>query len=29
MSAVWEELRDLLYRPDEHITPLDPEDLGL
>ncbi len=29
MSAVWEDLRGLLYRPDEHITPLDPTDLGL
>ena len=24
MAAVWEELRDLLYRPDENISPLDP-----
>jgi len=29
MAEVWEELRDLLYRPDESISPLDPLKLGL
>jgi poly-gamma-glutamate capsule biosynthesis protein CapA/YwtB (metallophosphatase superfamily) len=29
MSEVWEEMRDVLYRPDEHVTPLNPADLGL
>jgi poly-gamma-glutamate capsule biosynthesis protein CapA/YwtB (metallophosphatase superfamily) len=29
MAGVWEELRDLLYRPDENISPLDPAELGL
>jgi len=29
MSVVWEDLRGLLYKPDERITPLDPKDLGL
>jgi poly-gamma-glutamate capsule biosynthesis protein CapA/YwtB (metallophosphatase superfamily) len=29
MAQVWEELRDLLYRPDERIAPLRPADLGL
>jgi poly-gamma-glutamate capsule biosynthesis protein CapA/YwtB (metallophosphatase superfamily) len=29
MAQVWEELRALLYRPDENIEPLDPADLGL
>jgi poly-gamma-glutamate capsule biosynthesis protein CapA/YwtB (metallophosphatase superfamily) len=29
MAGVWEELRDILYRPDENIAPIDPADLGL
>jgi len=29
MTQVWEELRDMLYRPDEGIQPLDPSVLGL
>ncbi len=29
MNQVWEELREMLYRPDENIAPLDPADLGL
>jgi poly-gamma-glutamate capsule biosynthesis protein CapA/YwtB (metallophosphatase superfamily) len=29
MDQVWEELNDMLYRPDEDILPLDPTDLGL
>lgn len=29
MNQVWEELRDLLYRPDEKISPLGPTELGL
>ncbi len=29
MSTVWDDLRGLLYRPDEGIVPLDPKDLGL
>lgn len=29
MAAVWEELRELIYRPDENIAPLNPADLGL
>jgi poly-gamma-glutamate synthesis protein (capsule biosynthesis protein) len=29
MTQVWEELRDILYRPDEDIRPLNPGDLGL
>jgi poly-gamma-glutamate capsule biosynthesis protein CapA/YwtB (metallophosphatase superfamily) len=29
MAAVWEDVRDLLYRPDEDISPLVPADLGL
>ncbi len=29
MAEVWEELRDVVGRPDENILPLDPADLGL
>jgi poly-gamma-glutamate capsule biosynthesis protein CapA/YwtB (metallophosphatase superfamily) len=29
MAQVWEELRAMLYRPDENIEPLDPMHLGL
>jgi hypothetical protein len=29
MSAIWDDLRGLLYRPDERIRPLDLRDLGL
>jgi poly-gamma-glutamate capsule biosynthesis protein CapA/YwtB (metallophosphatase superfamily) len=29
MAEVWEELREVLYRPDENIAPLDPADIGL
>lgn len=29
MAQVWEDLRELLYRPDENIAPLDPADIGL
>ena len=29
MAAVWDEIRDLLYLPDENIAPLVPSDLGL
>lgn len=29
MNQVWDELEDLLYRPDEGVVPLDPRDLGL
>ena len=29
MAAVWEELRSVLYRPDENIRNLDPAELGL
>jgi len=29
MAQVWEELRAVLYRPDEDIVPLDPAQLGL
>jgi len=29
MAQIWEELRTVLYRPDENIKPLDPADLGL
>jgi poly-gamma-glutamate synthesis protein (capsule biosynthesis protein) len=29
MAQLWEEVRALLYRPDERITPLYPADLGL
>jgi poly-gamma-glutamate capsule biosynthesis protein CapA/YwtB (metallophosphatase superfamily) len=29
MAQVWEELNDMLYRPDEGIVPLDPTDLGI
>jgi poly-gamma-glutamate capsule biosynthesis protein CapA/YwtB (metallophosphatase superfamily) len=29
MAQVWEDLRELLYRPDESIRPLDPSDIGL
>ena len=29
MAAVWDEVRDLLYRPSEDITPLAPSELGL
>lgn len=29
MAQVWEDLRELLYRPDENIAPLDPSDIGL
>lgn len=29
MAQVWEELRPLLYSPDQNIAPLDPNDLGL
>jgi poly-gamma-glutamate synthesis protein (capsule biosynthesis protein) len=29
MSTVWDELRDMLYRPDENIRSLDPAELGL
>ena len=29
MAAVWEELRSVLYRPDENIRSLDPAELGL
>ena len=29
MAAVWDEVRQLLYRPDESISPLAPADIGL
>jgi poly-gamma-glutamate synthesis protein (capsule biosynthesis protein) len=29
MDQVWEELSEMLYRPNEHIKPLDPAALGL
>lgn len=29
MDQVWEELNQMLYRPDEDIRPLDPRDIGL
>jgi len=29
MTAVWEEARSSLYRPDEQIRPLIPSELGL
>lgn len=29
MAQVWEEFREMLYRPDENIVPLDPARLGL
>ena len=29
MAQVWEDLRRLLYRPDENIRPLDPSNIGL
>ena len=29
MAQVWEEIRELLYRPNENIVPLNPRDLGL
>ncbi len=29
MAQVWNEVRDALYRPDEGIAPLDPQELGL
>lgn len=29
MAQIWEELREVLYRPDEDIVPLDPARLGL
>jgi len=29
MDQVWEELNEILYRPNEEIRPLDPADLGL
>ena len=29
MAQVWEELREVLYRPDESIAPINPRDLGL
>lgn len=29
MAQVWEELREMLYRPDEGIEPIDPSMLGL
>lgn len=28
MAQIWEDMRDLLYRPDEGIAPLDPRALG-
>jgi hypothetical protein len=29
MVQVWNDLREILYRPDEGISPLNPRDLGL
>jgi len=29
MAQVWEDLRQVVYRPDEGIVPLDPAALGL
>jgi hypothetical protein len=28
MAQIWEDMRELLYRPDEGIAPLDPRTLG-